>query len=105
MQLTFKYNWTLALSILTPFLLWIVMYLMVGGHGHYLPGIILFPTGLISFTIFRELTVPFMIIGILQFPVYGLLIDKSSNKIKSLFFILTFHALMTLLVFMTTDNL
>jgi hypothetical protein len=100
-----KYQTTTRLSILTPFLLIGVIFLMGGGHGFYAPGILLFPTGLISFSIYHELQIPFIILAIIQYPVYGLIIDKSINKPKSILFILLFHLGLSLLVFMTTNEL
>ena len=103
--MTRSYKTTSTLSILTPFLLIGVFLLMGGGHGYYAPGIFLFPTGLISFSIFNRLEVPFIILGILQFPLYGLLIDRAGNKAKTALIILAFHIGLALLTFMTTNDL
>ncbi|GAB2781897.1 hypothetical protein GCM10027275_27070 [Rhabdobacter roseus] len=100
-----NYKTTTTLSILTPFLLIGVFLLMGGGHGTYVPGILLFPTGLISFSIFHRLEIPFIIIGILQYPFYGLLIDRAKNKPKVTLIILAFHFGLVILTFITTNDL
>lgn len=55
---------------------------MGGGHGTYVPAIMIFPFGLISFVLFDKLITPFVILAILQFPIYGLLVDYSISKGK-----------------------
>jgi hypothetical protein len=94
-----KFKFTIILSILTPFLLILMFMIMNGGHGSYAPAILLFPTGLISFLFFRALELPFLILGILQFPIYGLLIDKSKNKPKTAIIIVMLHVLLAILIF------
>ena len=100
-----SYKTTLILTALTPILLFGVLFLMGGGHGYFEPAIILFPTGLISFSIFDEIILPFIILAIVQFPVYGLLIDKSNNKRRTLFMILGIHIELALITFSTVKNL
>jgi hypothetical protein len=99
-----SYPTTSLLTILTPLLLFLVMFLMGGGHGYYEPAIILFPTGLISFSLFDEIVIPFMILAVIQYPVYGLLIDKSNNKRKTLLYIIGFHVGLTLITFFTVKE-
>ena len=78
---------------------------MGGGHGTYAPGILLFPTGLISFSIFHRLELPFIILGIIQYPLYGLLIDRAENKPEATVLVLAFHIGLALLTFITTSDL
>jgi hypothetical protein len=103
--MTRSYKTTATLSILTPFLLLGVFLLMGAGHGTYAPGILLFPTSLISFSIFHRLEVTFIIVGIIQYPLYGLLIDRAENKPKVALMISAFHIGLALLTFMTTNDL
>lgn len=100
-----SYPATSILTILTPFLLLLVIFLMGGGHGYYEPAIVLFPTGLISFSLFDEIIIPFMVLAVIQYPVYGLLIDKSNNKRKILWCIIGFHVGLTLITFFTVKDL
>lgn len=99
-----SYPTTSLLTLLTPFLLLLVVFLMGGGHGYYEPAIILFPTGLISFSLFNEIVIPFMILAVIQYPIYGLLIDKSKNKQKTLLFIIVFHVGLTIITFLTVKE-
>lgn len=73
--MAFTFKWTIKLILLTPVLLFIVVFLAGGGHGWYEPAIVLFPFGLISILFFRSIELPFIILAILQYPIYGLLID------------------------------
>jgi hypothetical protein len=76
-----KYKWTFRFLILTPLLVILSIYLMGGGHGFYLPTIFLFPIATISMLWSNDLRVVFMILALFQYPFYGYLIDKISNKI------------------------
>jgi hypothetical protein len=100
-----KYRTTLLLALLTPFLSIGVVFLMGGGHGYYGPGIVLFPAGLISFSLVGRLEIPFIILAVLQFPAYGLIIDKSNNKHKALWLIIGFHIALVLITFSTVKDL
>lgn len=41
------------------------------GHGTYLPAKILFPYTMLSTALFDEVTVPFSLLALVQFPLYG----------------------------------
>ncbi len=99
-----KYKTTLILSLLSPVLLAAVVFLMGGGHGTYAPGILLFPTGLVSFSILGRLEVPFIILAIIQFPTYGLIIDKSNDKARAALLIFAFHFALALITLLTTTR-
>jgi hypothetical protein len=92
------YKWTFTLTLLTIPLLFIAVLFMGGGHGSYKPAIILFPFGLIGILLSDTITLPFIILGVIQYPVYGFIIDKvkATNKIRFvlplLLFIHTFLA-------------
>lgn len=96
-----KYKWTRRLSLLTIPLLVVVVLSMGAGHGSYLPAMFLFPFGLVSIVLFREITIPFVIIAILQYPVYGFVIDKvkNSEKYKWIAFLILFvHLLLAMVI-------
>lgn len=99
-----KYKNTLGLTALTPVFIVISVFLAGGGHGYYSPAIFMFPTALISFSIANELLMPFIVLGIVQFPVYGLLLDNLQNKRATWFVLITFHLLLVALVFYTTKD-
>lgn len=75
---------------------------MGGGHGTYVPTIILFPLGMIGTTFQDSITSPFVILGIIQFPLYGYLIDiLKDNKRKYL--ILIFHIILVIVTLIFTN--
>jgi hypothetical protein len=97
-----KYKVTLILSLLTPLLLVIAVFLMGGGHGFYAPARVLFPSAMISFPIMNRLEWPFIILGILQFPIYGLFIDKYPDKSKTVILLFAFHFLLVIIASIKT---
>ena len=52
----------------------ICIFAAAGGHGTYLPCKLLFPTTMISTGSLQQITPPFIIFALLQFPVYGFLL-------------------------------
>lgn len=78
--MTLNLKWTIRFVLLTPVLLFIAVFLAGGGHGWYEPAIMLFPFGLISILFSRSIELPFIILAILQYPVYGLLIDSIGTR-------------------------
>lgn len=102
-----NYKWTLILSLLTIPLLIIAVFFAGGGHGSYLPAIFLFPFSLVSFLLFDSITIPFIIIAILQYPVYGFIIDnvKRSGKNQWLPFVVLFiHVLLAVIIMSITGE-
>ena len=77
-----KSVWTITSLIVTPVLLIIAVFFMGGGHGTYIPAMFLFPWGMVN-TIWQDhLTDLSIILSILQYPVYGIFIDKSLRSRK-----------------------
>lgn len=72
-----QYKWTVKLILFTPLLLFVAVLSMGAGHGTYIPSILLFPFGMLGVLFQDRISLPFIIIGILQFPVYGYIIDKA----------------------------
>lgn len=97
-----KFRWTIIFSFATPLLILLVVFLMGGGHGTYIPAILLFPFGMIGTTFQDSITSPFVVLGIIQFPFYGYLVDiLNGNKLKYL--ILIFHILLVIIVLIFTN--
>lgn len=100
--------WTFWLSLLTIPLLFVAILFMGGGHGTYIPAMALFPFGLISTILFDRITMPFVVLAIIQYPLYGLIIDKArqANKSKIVWPILiAVHIILALLLIrMTGEN-
>lgn len=73
---------------------------MGAGHGTYIPSILLFPFGMLGVLLEDRISVPFIIIGILQFPVYGYIIDKALHSRRLLIILLSVLAAHAALVLM-----
>lgn len=74
------YKWTIRLSLLTPLLLLIALFCMGGGHGWYEPAVVLFPFSLFTLNFDQFSGIITIIVAFIQFPLYGLLIDKLQDK-------------------------
>jgi len=81
--MTLKYKWTARLSLLTPLLLFVAVLLMGSGHGWFEPAMFLFPLGTINTIWQNHLSLPFGVIALFQFPIYGFIIDKSRQHQKT----------------------
>jgi len=75
---------------------------MGGGHGYYSPAIVLFPFGMAGTVFQQSITVPFFILGILQFPFYGLLLDRFTGHITK-YCVFIIHLLLAAVVLVTTN--
>jgi hypothetical protein len=75
----------LVLLVATPVLLWIAFAAAGGGHGSYLPAKLLFPYTMASTAFTGELTLPSIAVGVLQYPIYGVLLDwaRSASRFGS----------------------
>jgi hypothetical protein len=96
-----KYKWTVRLSLLTPILIVICIFLMGGGHGWYTPTMVLFPWATLNTAWQGRLSEPLLIAGAFQFIIYGFLIDKTKdNKFHgvTIMTILTLHIALVILI-------
>ena len=50
------------------------------GHGDYFWAKILFPYTMLSTVLFESITVPFLVLAIVQFPLYGLSLGYAKGK-------------------------
>ena len=72
----------------------IVILLAGGGHGYFEPVIFLYPLTAISFFFFENQELGFGILALIQFPLYGFLIDKLGPRMTTKIItvlILVFH--------------
>ena len=53
-----------------------------GGHGTYLPAKCLFPYTMLSTRWTEGITTPFIVVALLQFPVYGIILAKANTRQK-----------------------
>src|SRR5688500_10527527 len=103
-----KYKWTIRFSLLMPLLLIIAVFLMGGGHGWYQPAMILFSWGMVG-TLWQDtIRLTFIITGILQYTLYGLLIDKTDyrvhKKLLTLILIVTHLVLAGLIIINSSEQ-
>ncbi len=70
----------LAACILTPFAVILALALAGAGHGSYFAAKILFPYTMLSTHWLEAITIPFVILALVQFPLYGLFLAFGSRK-------------------------
>ncbi|ROH98011.1 hypothetical protein [Chryseobacterium daecheongense] len=97
------YKYTILFSLLAIPLAIITIFLAGGGHGTYLPFLIFFPLGLLGTVLENEITTLFIVLGILQFPVYGFVMDKFGLK-KAWPFLLGIHLILIAVIFILKNN-
>lgn len=66
--------------VLTPICLFLAAVSAGAGHGNYLVAKILFPFTLLSTLVFNSITVPSIVLAIIQFPLYGLILGVASKQ-------------------------
>ena len=70
-------------SLLTGIVAFMVAVVAAGsGHGTYLPAKCLFPYTMLSTRWTESITTPFIVVALLQFPVYGIILAKANTKQK-----------------------
>lgn len=74
--------WTplIASFIVTPIALLLGVGSAGAGHGDYKLAMILFPYTMLSTTIFDSITPPFILLAIIQFPLYGFILGRANEK-------------------------
>jgi hypothetical protein len=106
--MTRQYKWAVRLSLLTPLLLIVAVFAIGAGHGTYIPAMGLFPFGMLSVLLQDRISLPFIIISILQYPLYGYIIDKAKSsrqlRLSLLTILLTHIVLATLIIKLTGEN-
>ena len=50
------------------------------GHGDYFWAMILFPYTMLSALVFDEITPPFILLAIIQFPLYGIMLAFAAER-------------------------
>jgi len=91
-----KNKYANLLGILTIPLLALVIFFAFAGN--YIPLTVIFPLGSLGLFMPDRIATLFFLLGILQFPIYGYLIDRYGEK-KSLFWITLSHIFFILLFF------
>src|SRR5688572_27711113 len=70
----------IASLIVTPIALLLGIGSAGAGHGDYRLAMILFPYTLLSASVFDSITPPFIILAIIQFPIYGVALGYAHEK-------------------------
>jgi hypothetical protein len=75
---------TLAFLLLSPILLFVTVVAAGGGHGVYSPAKILFPYTMAATAFTGGIVQPFIAAAIVQFPLYGVILDwtRSVGRFK-----------------------
>jgi hypothetical protein len=93
-----KFKTTIILTISTPILIIICVVLMGGGHGYFEPTFVVFPFATILFAFFNTMNYTFLFASLIQYPIYGLLIDKLRHRFNLIaFFIVLVHITLILI--------
>ena len=50
------------------------------GHGSYRAAMVLFPYTMLSATVFDSITIPFIILALVQFPLYGVALGYANER-------------------------
>ena len=66
--------------VLTPFLLLLGVGSGGAGHGDYRLAMMLFPYTMLSTFVFDSITVPFIVLAIIQFPLYGVTLGYANQR-------------------------
>ncbi len=90
-----------ALAV-TPIFLYLGIASGGAGHGNYLLAKVLFPFTMLSTRALGSITAPFVILAIIQFPLYGVVVGSANLKSKlpaSVIGVLVIHTLAVLVCF------
>ena len=71
--------------VATPVGLFLGLVSTGAGHGTYLWARVLFPYTMLSTLIFESITVPFMVLAIIQFPLYGIALEIARRRRRFLY--------------------
>lgn len=98
-----KYRYTNLFAVLTVPLIILSAFFAGAGHGNYTPIAVIFPLCFLGISLPDNVSMYFLIFGVLQFAIYGNIIDRFGNK-KSLPFILTIHILLVIIAFLMANK-
>jgi hypothetical protein len=66
--------------VVTPICLFLAVISAGAGHGGYLAAKILFPVTMLSTFLFHSITAPFILLAVVQFPVYGVILGVAGTQ-------------------------
>ena len=80
-----SFYWPFGVSLLaTPVCLLLGLASAGVGHGDYRLAMVLFPFTMLSAFAFNSITIPFIIVAVIQFPLYGILVGFANVRHKGL---------------------
>ena len=83
--------------VATPFALLAGLFSAGAGHGNYFVAKIVFPYTILSTIFFHSITIPFLLLAIAQFPLYGIVLSFFSGKRFPIFILALIHLSMVML--------
>lgn len=96
-----------VLFVATPVCLFLGIASAGAGHGDYVLARILFPYTMLSAVAFDSITLPFTVMAVLQFPVYGVVLGAANVKSKllpAMLGLLVLHCLTVLICFLLASE-
>ena len=98
---TFEFWPPIVVSLaVTPVALFVGLVSAGAGHGNYVAVKILFPYTMLSTVLFESINTPFVVLGLVQFPLYGLILGLAGQRFESVAKVLAIvHVLAVLLCF------
>jgi hypothetical protein len=66
--------------LVIPAALFLAVVAAGGGHGTYYAAKLLFPWTMMSTVVTKSITQPFVVLGIAQYPFYGIVLDVARSK-------------------------
>jgi len=92
-----KYKWTIRFIVFTPVLILLSFFLLGGGHGWIEPTVLLFPFATIQFIRTTEIDLGIILASLIQYPVYGLVIDSFNKNTTVKLLLVVIHILLVVL--------
>ena len=71
---------TLLCLLATPLLLFLAVVAAGGGHGTYWLAKMFFPWSMMSTAVTKSITQPLIVLGIAQYPLYGIILDLARAR-------------------------
>jgi hypothetical protein len=93
--------------ILTPIFLFLAVISAGAGHGNYFFAKVLFPFTMLSTIGFHSITAPFMLLAIVQFPIYGIVLGRVRRRERlrrMSIWLITLHSLAVLACLLFVDR-
>lgn len=102
----FSVKWMGVGILITPICVIIAMIFAGGGDGTYLFFKLFFPYTMLLAALANGISIPLMILGLLQFPLYGVLIGFARSKEASaaIIWLLVVHTIAVILCFLFLDS-